>query len=260
MAKFIAIANQKGGVGKTTTAMNLGVALKLQGKRVLLVDFDSQANLSEYLGFENDVNQEKLTISDLMLSVISNKKVNVKECIYKNTTNDIDYIPSSLDLATIENYLSSAISRETVLKRVFINSDIVNQYDYIIIDCPPTLAVLLINTFTLCDAILIPVQTHKFALDGLIKLNDVFLQIKEVLNNKLEIIGILPTMTDNTNISKNVLDNLKNTYQDLVINTIIPRCVEAPNSTESGISVCLQKNSKLSDAYINLSKEVINRN
>ena len=105
MTKYIAIANQIGGVGKTTTAMNLGIALKLQGKKVLLIDFDSQANLSEYLNFENE-QEEKITISNLMLSVITNEKIDIQECIYHDNINDIDYIPSDLNLSTVENYLS----------------------------------------------------------------------------------------------------------------------------------------------------------
>lgn len=259
MAKLIAIANQKGGVGKTTTAMNLGVALRLQNKKILLIDFDSQANLSEYLNFENSATNQQLTISDLMLSVIGNQKVDIDKCIYRNITNNIDYIPSDLNLATIENYLSNAISRETVLKRVLHNNDIICRYDYIIIDCPPTLAILLINALTVCDEVLIPVQTHKFALDGLSKLNDVFEQIKNITNPNIKIVGILPTMVDNTNICKNVLSKLKETYKDLVFKTNILRCVEAPNSTQSGVSVCLQKNSKLGKSYIDLSNELLER-
>lgn len=259
MAKFIAIANQKGGVGKTTTAMNLGVSLKLKGKRVLLVDFDSQANLSEYLRFENDEELERDTISDLMLAVINNQDVNVEQCICHNNQNDIDYIPSDLNLATIENYLSSTLSRETVLKRVFSNSDIAKNYDYVLIDCPPTLAILLINALTVCDEVLIPVQTHKFALDGLTKLNDVITQINNILNPNIKIIGIVPTLTDNTNICKNMLIKLKNVYSNLVFETNIPRCVEAPNSAQSGISVCLQNGSRLGNEYTKLATELICR-
>lgn len=257
MSKFIAIANQKGGVGKTTTAMNLGVALRQLGKKVLLVDFDSQANLSEYLRFEFDLERE--TISDLMLSVINNQELSVGECIYHNAQNDIDYIPSDLNLATIENYLSSTLSRETVLKRVFLNSDAFNRYDYILIDCPPTLAILLINVLTICDEVLIPVQTHRFALDGLSKLNDIIIQIKSILNPSVSVIGIVPTLTDNTNICKNILENLKDIYSNLVFDTKIPRCVEAPNSAQNGISVCLQKGSKLGEVYLQLATELISK-
>lgn len=260
MAKFIAIANQKGGVGKTTSTMNLGVALKKKGKRVLLVDFDSQANLSEYLRFgENGEDEEISSISDLMLAVINNQPITVENSIIHDTPNDIDYIPSDLNLATIENYLSNTLSRETVLKRVFLDSSVSTNYDYVLIDCPPTLAILLINALTLCDKVLIPVQTHKFALDGLAKLNDVVTQIKSILNPHLDIVGIVPTLTDNTKVSKNTLDTLNNTYAELMFNTVIPRCVEAPNSAQSGISVCLQRGSKLGEAYLQLADELISR-
>lgn len=255
MAKFIAIANQKGGVGKTTTAMNLGVALKLQGKNVLLVDFDSQANLSDYLNFEND-DEDKTTISDLMLSTISNEPIDVKECIYHDDTNDMDYIPSDLNLATVENYLANAMLRETVLKRALSN-ETVNAYDYIIIDCPPTLAVLLVNVLGVSDGVIIPVQTHKFAWNGLSKLTDIVSQSKSMLNPKLEIVGILPTMVDNTKVSKNIFQKLEETYGKLVFNTSIPKCVEAPNSTQDGLSVCLIKHSKLGESYNRLANEVI---
>lgn len=258
MTKYIAIANQKGGVGKTTTAMNLGIALKLQGKRVLLIDFDSQANLSEYLNFENE-QEEKITISNLMLSVITNEKIDIQECIYHDNINDIDYIPSDLNLATVENYLSNAMLRETVLKRALSKNEVIKNYEYVIIDCPPTLAVLLINVLGIADNVIIPVQTHKFAWNGLNKLKDIIYQTQEMLNPDLKITGILPTMVDNTKISKDILQKLRSSYQNLVFNTVINRCVEAPNSTQNGISVCLTKNSKLAVSYKALAEEIVNR-
>lgn len=254
MSKIIAIANQKGGVGKTTTAMNLGVALQLLGKRVLLIDFDTQANLSEYLGFEN--NDDITTISDLMMCIISHQKPIVKESIQHSEVNGIDYIPSDLNLASVENYLSGTFSKETVLKRVIGSSDVVSSYDYVFIDCPPTLAILLINALAVCDKVLIPVQTQKFAYDGISKLYEVFDQVKEVLNPKIEICGIVPTMVDNTNMSKEVLQLLQDNYNDIIFDTYIPRSTEASKSTKSKKSLCLST-SKLGTAYQQLAKEFV---
>ncbi len=254
MTKFIAIANQKGGVGKTTTAMNLGVALELQGKKVLLVDFDSQANLSDYLDFENT--DSTVTISDLMMGIITHQKIDVVESIQHSEINGVDYIPSDLNLASVENYLSGTFSKETVLKRILDKESITETYDYVLIDCPPTLAILLVNALTVCDSVLIPVQTQKFAYDGISKLYEIFNEVKEVLNPKVEILGVLPTMVDNTLMSKDVIALLKENYPDVLFNTLIPRSTEAIKSTKSKRSLCLDK-TKLGDAYKNLSSEII---
>lgn len=256
MAKFIAIANQKGGVGKTTTAMNLGVALRQLDKKVLLIDFDTQANLSEYLGFENY--DDITTISDLMMCIITHQKPNVEESIQHSEINNIDYIPSDLNLASVENYLSGTFSKETVLKRIIGNNETINSYDYVIIDCPPTLAILLINALTVSDMVLIPVQTQKFAYDGISKLYEIFAEVKEVLNPNIDILGIVATMVDNTLMSKEVLQLLKDNYSDVLFNTIIPRSTEASKSTRSKRSLCLD-NTKLGKMYKNLASEIVSK-
>ena len=257
MTKFISIANQKGGVGKTTTALNLATALSMNGYKVLTVDLDIQANLSYYLGFEDGKNN--YTIGDLMYNVSQGEdisKEDFKSCVYHSDINNIDYIPSNIDLANAEYYLMTSISRETVLKRALY--DYVNDYDYIIIDCLPSLGTMFINALVVSDSIIIPVQTHQFALLGLDSLEKVINQTKKTLNSKLEILGILPTMVDNTNISKEIQEKLLDRYNQKVFSTYIRRSVEAVKSTKNKASLCLTKNI-LGDEYRNLALEVIKR-
>ena len=174
MCRIISIANQKGGVGKTTTAMNVGVALRLAGKRVLLIDLDPQTNLSTYLGFTNDEGEptdDIPTISHLMMAAIGQGKklTEVKQYIRHNDMNDIDYIPSDINLANADCYLAGALSRETVLKRM-LTKELISDYDYIIIDCLPSLGVLLMNALVASDAVIIPVQCEFYALEGVAQL------------------------------------------------------------------------------------------
>ena len=257
MHKIISIANQKGGVGKTTTAMNVGVALRLAGKRVLLIDLDPQANLSTYLDFDND--DERPTISHLMMTAIGQMKKldNVKQYIRHNALNDIDFIPSDINLANADFYLSGVISRETVLKRMLTN-EIIEDYDYIIIDCLPSLGVLLMNALVASNGVIIPVQAQKFAFDGLVMLNNIFGQIKDTLKPDLELIGVLPTMVDHTNASKKIVEKLKESYNEKLFNTVIHRATEAIESTDKHKSLCLYKN-RLGEEYKAVAMEVMER-
>lgn len=258
MCKIISIANQKGGVGKTTTAMNVGVALRLTGKRVLLIDLDPQANLSTYLGFDN-TDDEQPTISHLMMTAIGQiKKLDdVKKYIRHNELNDIDFIPSDINLANADCYLSGVISRETVLKRM-LTSELVGDYDYIIIDCLPSLGVLLMNALVASDGVIIPVQAQKFAFDGLGMLNSIFEQVKSTLKPKLELVGVLPTMVDHTNASKRVVEQLEENYCGKLFNTVIHRATEAIESTNKRKSLCLYKN-RLGEEYKALTAEILER-
>lgn len=256
MCKIISIANQKGGVAKTTTAMNLGVALRLQGKQVLLIDLDPQANLSAYLGY---VNPDGLpTINDLMMLTIGiGEKVNKFYGIRHSSINNIDFIPSDINLANADFYLSSALSRETVLKRM-LTDELINNYDYIIIDCLPSLGILLMNALTASDGVIIPVQTQEFAYAGLGMLNNVIEQVQNTLKPELQIIGILPTIVENTNASKSVLGKLQNNYQDKLFNTVIHKATKATESTAKMKSLCLNKN-RLGEEYKALAEEVCKR-
>ena len=204
MSTIISVSNQKGGTAKTTTALNLGTALALKGYSVLLIDLDPQANLSSYLGFEGD---DKPTISNLMLTIAQNSKVTAEDfqsCVRASEENKISYIPSDINLANAETYLMNALSRETVLKRI-LKDEFLTDTDYVIIDCLPSLGTLLINALTASDKVLIPVQAQKFAYDGLKSLMSICEQIKEIINKDLEVMGILPTMVDSTNMSRTLL-------------------------------------------------------
>lgn len=254
MCKIISIANQKGGVGKTTTTLNLGVALALQGKSVLLIDLDPQANLTKYAGIDDS---ERPTISDLLKGQIGiGERINIEGCIRYSHINNIEYIPSDINLANADLYLAGVLSRETLLKRI-LNNDIIKSYDYVLIDCNPSLGVLLMNALTASDGVIIPVQTQDFAFDGLTALTNIIAQIKSTINPELEIIGVLATMVDNTNVSKRVIEDLKKEYGDKLFKTVIHRATQAVESTNKHKSLCLFTKSKLGDEYKALANELI---
>lgn len=255
MSNIIAICNQKGGVGKTTTAMNLGAALAKQGKRVLLCDLDAQANLSEYLGFEED---DKPTITELFAVVAAQAYIDadtVKSSIRHNELNGVDYIPANINLANADVFLLNALSRETVLKRI-LTEDVTKDYDYVLIDCLPSLGVLLLNALAAADSMLIPVQVQKFSIDGLKALTSLCNQVKATINPQLYLRGILPTMVEHTTVSRNAVQLLEDTYTDKLLRTQIHRSVEAAKSSESGKALCLTSGSRLGEEYMELAEEV----
>lgn len=253
--KIISIANQKGGVGKTTTALNLAAALKQNGKNVLLVDFDPQANLSDYLGYTHNVT--KATISTMMSNLVNGTRMNSVHSIY-TSAEGLEYIASDIQLSSAEIFLINAMSRETVLKRI-LTQDEFTKYDYIIIDCLPSLGILMVNALAASDYVIAPVQAQKFALDGISLFLNAFKMVKTNLNPGLELSGILLTMYDNTNMAKAVQEALREQFGDLLFETTISRSVEATNSTYEQKSLVSRKSSKLGKQYLELAEEFLNR-
>lgn len=253
--KIISISNQKGGVGKTTTTVNLAAGLQANGKKVLCIDLDPQGNLSDYLGYQPD---ELPTMSDLMLCFANNSYVNPAEAIKTSSQNNLDYIPSNIALSSAEFFLATCFAREKILKKI-LNDDNLKDYDYILIDCLPSLGILLVNALSAADSVIIPVQAQKFSLDGIKLFIPVFEQVKSNINEKLKIEGILATMIDNTNMSKAVEDTLKQQFGELVFKNSIHRSVEATNSTYECLNLVAQKNSRLGAEYLSLAQELIER-
>jgi chromosome partitioning protein len=255
--KVIAIANQKGGVGKTTTTFNLGVALKNQGKKVLVVDADPQGDLTTYMGYNE--NELKTTLAQLMESVIYDSPLNTKKAILNNDEG-IDLIPSDLDLSATEAMLVNAMSREITIRTIL--SDVKKDYDYILIDCMPSLGMLTINALACSDKVIIPVQDHFLAAKGMGHLLKTVSRVKRTINPTLEVGGILLTLVNSrTNLSKETVQDLKENYGKAIkiYNSQIPLAVKTAESTSRGKSIFeYDKNSKVATAYEEFAKEVLN--
>lgn len=256
--KVIAITNQKGGVGKTTTTFNLGVALAKQGKRVLVVDVDPQSNLTTYAGWY-DENELKYTLTDLMEQSMNDDEIKTKESILHHKEN-VDLIPSNLSLSALENSLTYAMSREYTLRNCL--SSIKDDYDYILLDCQPSLGMLTINALASANSVIIPVQSEYFALRGMTDLFKIINKVRRQINPTLKIEGALLTLVDSrANLPKEIATQLKDNYGSILklFNTQIPRAVKTAESTSSGGSVfTYDKSGTVANAYSSFAKEVLN--
>ena len=253
-ATIIAVANQKGGTGKTTTCENLGIGLANKGKRVLLVDTDPQASLTIALGYPRP-DDLPVTLTDLMTNVMQKRPVNPEETILSHT----DLSPASIMLSGLEVSLVNAMSRETVLKQVL--ESVKSQYDYILLDCMPSIGMLTINALAAADQVLIPVQANYLSAKGLEQLLQTVSKVKRQINPRLKIEGILLTMVDSrTNCAKEISSLIRETYGGRlkVFSTDIPRSIRAAEISAEGVSIFKHDpGGKVADAYRNLTKEVL---
>ena len=250
MGKTIAIANQKGGVGKTTTSINLSASLATKGKKVLVIDTDPQGNTTSGFGVEK--NDLENTVYELMLSECS-----IKECILNDVIDGVSIIPSNVNLAAAEIELIGVDRKEYILKREV--EWIKDNYDYIIIDCPPSLSMLTINAMTTADTVLVPIQCEYYALEGLSQLIHTINLVKERLNPDLDIEGVVFTMYDSrTNLSMQVVENVKSNLSQKVFKTLIPRNIRLAEAPSYGMPInAYDPKSAGAEAYMQLAEEVI---
>ncbi len=253
MSKIISLANQKGGVGKTTTAINLAAALAMQKKKVLLVDADPQANASSGLGVE--IREQESTIYECLINGID-----PHTAIVSTSVKGLDLVPSHIDLVGAEIEMLNIENRETLLKNIL--GQVRAEYDYILIDCSPSLGLITVNALTASDSVIIPVQCEFFALEGIAKLLNTIKIIKSQLNPALQIEGFLLTMYDNRlRLSNQVYEEVKRHFGDLVFNAVIARNVRLSEAPSHGMSVLeYDPQSKGAQNYQALAKELIRRN
>lgn len=255
--KTIAIANQKGGVGKTTTAFSLGVSLANNNKKVLIVDADPQANLTTYMGYY-DENELPVTLSTLLERYIDDKEINSEEAILHHQEK-VDLIPSDLSLAMTESNLQNAMSREYAMKNCL--SSLKDKYDYIIIDCMPSLSMITTNALACSDQVIVPVQSQYLSARGMGNLLNIVSRVRRQLNRDLKVGGILMTLVDSrTKLPSTIRNELETNFGNIVklYDTQIPFAVKTAESTSKGKSIfAYDKNSKVAEAYSQFAKEVL---
>lgn len=253
MGKIIALANQKGGVGKTTTTINLAASLATLEKTVLVIDADPQANASSGLGV--DISEVDCSLYECIIS-----HADVRDAIYTTDIDGLDIVPSHIDLVGAEIEMLNLKNREKVIKKLL--DPIREEYDYILIDCSPSLGLITVNSLTAADSVIIPVQCEYFALEGISKLLNTIKIIKSKLNPKLEIEGFLLTMYDcRLRLANQIYDEVKRHFQELVFKTVIQRNVKLSESPSHGLPVILyDAESNGAKNHLALAKEIINKN
>jgi chromosome partitioning protein len=250
MSRIIGIANQKGGVGKTTTAINLSACLAEKGKKVMLIDMDPQGNSTSGFGLDKDHLEQ--TTYELLIGACE-----VEDCVIKNVIPGLDIMPSNVNLSGAEIELIGIEKKEFILKRKI--DPMRDTYDFIIIDCPPSLNMLTINAMTTADSILVPIQCEYYALEGLSQLMHTIMLVKKRLNPYLEIEGVVFTMFDaRTNLSLQVVENVKDNLKQNIYKTVIPRNVRLAEAPSHGLPITLyDSKSTGAEGYRDLAQEVI---
>ena len=252
MGRVIAVANQKGGVGKTTTAINLSACLAEKGQKVLAIDMDPQGNMSSGLGLDKDSIDR--TVYDIIIG-----ESNVEEVLQKEVLENVDILPANIDLSAAEIELIGIDDKEYIIRNAI--GAIKDQYDFIIIDCPPSLSMLTINAMTTADSVLVPIQCEYYALEGLSQLIHTVELVKDRLNEKLEIEGVVFTMYDaRTNLSLQVVENVKDNLQQNIYKTIIPRNIRLAEAPSHGLPInYYDPKSAGAESYMLLADEVIHK-
>ena len=254
MGKVIAIANQKGGVGKTTTAINLAASLAALEKKVLIIDADPQANTTSGLNFSPD-NDEKRTLYEVMIG-----ELDVQNALIQTEISNLHMVPSHINLVAVEIEMLDAEDRESILKKAI--APIRNEYDYIVIDCSPSLGLITVNSLTAADSVMIPVQPEFFAREGLGKLLQTIRLVQNGVNPDLTIEGFVVTMFDGrTKVHTQVLNQLREHFKDMVFNTIIQRNIRLSEAPSHGKPIILSDvMSNGTSNYLNLAREVLEKN
>ena len=252
MGRIIAVANQKGGVGKTTTAINLSSCLASLGKKVLAIDMDPQGNMTS--GLWIDKNEVEYTVYELILG-----QVGIEKVICKDALENLDVLPTNINLSAAEIELIGVEEKEFIIRKEV--DKVKKNYDFIVIDCPPSLSMLTINAMTTADSVLVPIQCEYYALEGLSQLIHTIDLVKERLNPELKIEGVVFTMYDaRTNLSLQVVENVKDNLQQTIYKTIIPRNIRLAEAPSHGLPINLyDPKSSGAESYMLLAEEVINK-